>query len=118
MQHYVLVFHVTRTVTPDEAKKRAEEIAAYVKQVTGMGIELDPKALGKTVVMLSSKDGKVVESHEPSDPSFTNLLFFDASEEQALTVARIHPGLHYGTTVELREWSSPKQAAAATAEAR
>jgi hypothetical protein len=24
-----------------------------------------------------------------------------------MEVARIHPGLHYGVTVEVREWTSP-----------
>jgi len=43
--------------------------------------------------------------------SFT-IVFFDASsKEQAVEIARIHPGLHYGVTVEVREWTSPRETA-------
>jgi hypothetical protein len=34
------------------------------------------------------------------------------SRDQALNIARIHPGLHYGVTVEVREWTSPRETAA------
>ena len=30
-----------------------------------------------------------------------------------LYIARIHPGLRYGVTVEVREWTSPRELAAA-----
>jgi hypothetical protein len=47
--------------------------------------------------------------HESSDPSLVNFVFFDSSSrDQALEISRIHPGLHYGVTVEVRDWNPPR----------
>jgi hypothetical protein len=108
MHHYVLIFRPTRTLTADELKQRAVEIPAWVKRVGEMGITIDPKALSPSAVRLSQQDGSIVTQEGSADPTLTNLVFFDASnQEQALEVARIHPGLHYGVNVEIREWTSP-----------
>ena len=113
MKHYALVFHTSRTLTPEEQKQRGVEITAWVKQVTDMGVTLDPRALVETVANFSVEGERIVSHEGSSDPTFRNLVFFDsASRDQAATIARIHPGLHYGVTVEVREWTSPRQATA------
>jgi hypothetical protein len=113
VHHYVLIFRPTRKLTADELKQRAVEIPLWVQRVTDMGIKLDPKALGEFAVRFSQQDGTVVTHDGSADPSLTNLVFFDApGQEQAIEVARIHPGLHYAVTVELREWTSPVPAPA------
>lgn len=109
MKHYALVFRTTRTLTPEELKQRQVEIAAWVKQVTDMGITLDPRALGETAANFSADGDKIVSHEGSSDPTLRNLVFFDSpSRDQAVSIARIHPGLHYGATVEVREWTSPQ----------
>jgi hypothetical protein len=113
MKHYALLFHTNsnRTLTPEEVKQRQVEIAAWAKQVTDMGIALDPRALGETAANFSVEGDKIVSNEGSSDPAFRNLVFFDsASRDQAINIARIHPGLHYGSTVEVREWTDPRQA--------
>jgi hypothetical protein len=115
MKHYALLFHTNsnRPLTPKEQERRRVEIAAWAKQVTDMGIKLDPRALGETAANLSVEGGKIVSHDGSSDPAFRNFVFFDsASRDQAVNIARIHPGLHYGSTVEVREWTDPRQAAA------
>jgi hypothetical protein len=115
MKHYALIFHInaTRTLTPKEHEQRQVEIAAWAKQVTDMGIKLDPRALGETAANFSLEGDKIVSHEGSGDPTFRNLVFFDsASRDQAVNIARIHPGLHYGSTVEVREWADPRQAAA------
>jgi len=113
MKHYALVFHSTRTLSPEELKQRGVAIAAWVKQVTEMGITLDPRILGETVGNFSTQGNEIVSRKESSDPTFRNVLFFDSSSsDQALNIARTHPGLHYGSTVEVREWTSPRETAA------
>ena len=112
MKHYALVFHATRTLTPEELEQRKVEIAAWVKQVTDMGITLDPRALGQTAATFSADGNEVVSREESSDPTLSNIVFFDArSRDQAVNIAQIHPGLHYGVTVEVREWTSPRETA-------
>ena len=122
MKHYVLLFHTSRTLTPEELKQRAVEIAAWVKQVTDMGITLDPHSLGETAATFSAEGSKAVSRNGSNgliDPTLSNIVFFDSSsKDQAVDIARIHPGLRYGVTVEVREWTSPRQAVATQAAAR
>lgn len=111
MTHYVLIFHSSRTLTPGELKQRADGITSWVRTVTAMGIVIDPRALGSTILSLSAPAGEVVSHEGSSDPTFGNLVFFDsASREQAIEVARSHPGLRFGSEVELREWAPPRAA--------
>jgi hypothetical protein len=108
MHHYVLIFRPTHPLTADERKQRSVEIPAWVKRVSDMGIPIDPKALAPPAVRLSQQNGSILTEEGSADPTLTNLVFFDAAgQEQALEVARLHPGLHYGVNVEVREWTSP-----------
>ena len=103
MKHYALLFHTNsnRPLTLKEQEQRQVEIVAWAKQVTNMGIKLDPRALGETAANLSVEGDKIVSHERSSDPAFRNLVFFDsASRDQAVNIARIHRGLHYGSTVE------------------
>jgi hypothetical protein len=118
MKHYALVFYPSsRKPTTEELEKRQIEILEWAKQVVAMGIELDPRAFRAPVARLSPSQGTVASGNvetptEFSNTEFSNIVFFDAdSEEQAMQVAKTHPGLHYGTTVEVREWTSPQRTA-------
>jgi|SRR5579862_5321759 len=114
MQHYALIFHTTRSLTPEEQKSRGPEILDWVKAVNGKGITLDPRAFGETVATLSQQQGTIVSRNGSSDPALVNIVFFDApGKDEALEIARLHPGLHYGVTVELREWNTPRPLVAA-----
>jgi hypothetical protein len=110
MKHYALLFRSTRTLTPDEVKQRAIDIAAWVKRVTEKGILLDPRNFGPTEANFSAEGGEVIHREESRDPALTTIVFFDSSsKDDALEIARIHPGLHYGVTVEVREWTFPRE---------
>jgi hypothetical protein len=112
-QHYALVFYSGRTLSAEEVKQREVAIAAWVKQVTGMGIWLDPRSLARTAATLSAKGDQVIARKEPNDPTLSTIVFFDSpSSEQALEIAGMHPAVQYGSTVEVREWTSPREAAA------
>jgi len=114
MKHYALIFQATRTLTPEEQKQRAVDIAAWVKKVTDMGITLDPRNFGETLAAFALEDSKVVARDGVGSPQPATIVFFDApSSEQAVDIARIHPGLRYGVTVEVREWTSPRALAVA-----
>lgn len=113
MKHYALLFHTSRILTPDEQKQRSLDIAAWVKGVTETGVAFDPRSLGETAANFSGEGNDIVSRHRSSDPTFSNIVFFDcASREQAVEIARRHPGLHYGVTVEVRQWTSPRETAA------
>lgn len=107
-----MIFRSTRTLTADELQRRAVEIQDWVKQVSSKGIALDPRMLGETVSRLSMDNDEITERSSPDDPALLTIVYFDAqNHEQALSVARIHPGLRYGTAIEVREWNAPQAAA-------
>lgn len=109
MKHYAMIFRSTRTLTADELQRRAIEIQDWVKQVRNEGITLDPRIFGETVSCLFIDNGNITERSAPEDPALLTVVYFDAqSHEQALSVARIHPGLRYGAAIEVREWTAPQ----------
>lgn len=108
MHHYVMIFRTTRPFTAEEQQTRPGDIQKWIAHVTSMGIQLDPRNLGDTVANLSQVDGSIVSRTDPTDQSLVTLVYFDAPDNaKALEVARMHPGPHYGVTLELREWSAP-----------
>jgi hypothetical protein len=114
MKHYALIFQPTRTVTSEEQKQRGVDIAAWVKKVTDMGITLDPRNFTDTLATFALEDSQVVSRNGSSGPKPATIVFFDSpSSVKAVDIARIHPGLRYGVTVEMREWTSPRELAAA-----
>ena len=112
MKHHALIFYPSRTLTPEELTQRQVEILEWANDVTSMGIDLDPRALASPLARLAPSGGEAVSGDEGAGPAFTNIVFFNsASEEQAMRVAKTHPGLRYGTRIEVREWTSPRAAA-------
>ena len=115
MKHYALIFQPTRTVTSEEQKQRGVDIAAWVKKVTDMGITLDPRNFTDTLATFALEDSQVVSRNGSSGPKPATIVFFDSpSSVKAVDIARIHPGSHYGVTVEVREWISPRELAVET----
>lgn len=111
MKHYALIFYASRTLTSEELKQRQIEILAWAKEVTSMGVNLDPRGFAAPLARLLPSGGEAASGHEQIGSTFSNIVFFDsASEEQAMQVAKTHPGLRYGTTIEVREWTSPRAA--------
>jgi hypothetical protein len=113
MKHYALIFRSTRTLTPEEMKQRQVEIASWVERVTDMGITLDPRNFTGIAANLSAQGSEIVSREGSSDPTLGTIVFFDSpSTGQSVEIARMHPGLRYGVTVEVREWTSPRETAA------
>jgi len=110
MKHYALIFYSTRTPTPEEQKQRPVDIANWVKQVMDMGITLDPRNFGETEADLPAQGSVAGSGKASSDPPMVTIVFFDSADrDQAVNVARMHPGPRYGVAVKLREWTSPRE---------
>jgi hypothetical protein len=112
MKHYALIFRATRRLTPEDREQLFPDIHVWVKQVIEMGITLDPRALGDAETHLSLEGDTVVSREEEIGLTpITFVIFFDSeSRDQAMEIARIHPALRYGTTIEVRDWMSGRQA--------
>jgi hypothetical protein len=110
MKHYALIFYSTRTLTPDEQKQRQVDIASWVKQVSDLGISLDPRSFGETEADLPAQGTLAAPGKKSSDPTMVTIVFFDSADrDQAVNIARMHPGPRYGVAVKLREWTSPRE---------
>jgi hypothetical protein len=110
MKHYALIFYSTRTLTPEEQKQRPVDIASWVKQVMDMGITLDPRNFGEVEADFSAQGSVSSSGNGSSDLVMGTLVFFDSADrDQAVNIARMHPGPRYGVAVKLREWTSPRQ---------
>ena len=111
MKHYALIFYPSRTLTPEELTQRQVEILEWVKNVTSMGVDLDPRSFGSPLARLAPAGGEAASGNNATGTAFANIVFFDsASEEQAMHIAKTHPGLRYGATIEVREWTPPRPA--------
>ena len=110
MKHYALIFHPTRTLTPEDRSTRAADIAVWVKTVTDMGITLDPRLRRDGCELLLRGKQRLSPVMGSSNPTALTIVFFDSPRQsQAVDIVRVHPGLHYGVTVEVREWVSPRE---------
>ena len=109
MNRYVMIFRSNRALSPEDSKKRAADIQAWVRQIKEMGVDLDPRNLGAVVAHYQADDSLSGDlGTNPTDPSLVTMVFFTAKDdEQAKQVAAIHPGPRYGVSLELRTWSPP-----------
>src|ERR1700677_786587 len=95
MQHYIMIFRASRTLPPDEQQRRRVDLRHWIKHVNESGISLDPRNLGELAVRFTSEGGSIVSHKGPLDPTIVTMVFFDApGKDQALEVARSHPGPH------------------------
>jgi hypothetical protein len=108
MQHFVLIFRSTRTLTPDELHRRAGDLREWISKVSSMGVTLNPRSLDRRALHISIAQDKLVEIQQSIDPPLIAMVFFDAADwAQAEKIARLHPGPRYGADLELREWTTP-----------
>jgi hypothetical protein len=82
--------------------------------VTEMGIALDPRNFGEAQADFSAQGSGPASGNGASGPLMVTIVFFDsADKDQAVNIARMHPGPRYGVAIKLREWTSPRQSLAA-----
>ncbi|HEX4022743.1 MAG TPA: hypothetical protein VHX63_16480 [Acidobacteriaceae bacterium] len=110
MKHYALIFYSTRALSPEEQKQRPVDIASWVKQVMDMGITLDPRNFAEVEADFSAPGSVSGSGNGSSGPVMVTIVFFDSADrDQAVNIARMHPGPLYGVAVKLREWTTPRQ---------
>jgi hypothetical protein len=105
MKQYVLIFRQgSRTLSPEERSQLSLEIRAWAKQWIQRGYSFDPREL-------SPESFWVTPDHsESGERPVRNLLFFAAKDfDEAVSIAKTHPGARYGTEIEVRPWAAPNQ---------
>lgn len=111
MQQFVILFRQgPRQLTETELKNRSEETRAWARQQNAAGHKLDPHILAPEGQWIGpdGAGGAVVTTDAGT---VTALLLFEARDlAQAVEVARAHPAVRYGASVEVRPWAPPPAA--------
>ncbi len=102
-QHFVFLFRRgSRTLSPEEHGQLSLEIRAWAKQWIQEGYSLDPRALSQESFWITP------DNAGNDERPITNLLFLTAKDfDDAVRIAKSHPGARYGTEIEVRAWAPP-----------
>jgi hypothetical protein len=109
MKQFVIIFRQgpLHPLSEAELKKRFEETRAWAQQQNAAGHKLDPRILTPESDW-SGPNGEQGPAPTTSAGPITALLFLEAHDfNEAVNVARAHPALHYGASVEVRGWAPP-----------
>jgi len=109
MQQFALLFRPGSTpLSESDQKRRADAVLQWARQQNEAGRKLDPRALGREHRWIGPDSGG--DAGAPRDVgSLSNILFLEARDfAEAVEVARTHPGLQFGASVEVRAWARPQ----------
>lgn len=103
MSDFVLLFRQgERQLSADEQRQRTDDVRTWAQQQIADGRTLDPRMLSDHVASANGSSSSTAER------PVIALLFLDARDvDDALAVANTHPGLRYGSSIEVRAWTSP-----------
>ncbi len=107
MQPFVIIFRqpTARPLAADERKARAYATRPWAQQWNEAGHNLTPRILTSESHWYSG-DGRSGAAPTTAAGPVTALLFLEAADvEQAVAIARSHPAVHYGASVEVRAWA-------------
>jgi len=112
MKDFVLLFRQDPSTHLSDAdqKRRAEEVRAWAMRQNNEGRKLDPRILTPE----NQRVNPAGKSNQPADDAegvVVAITFLEARDfAEAARIAASHPGLNYGVSVEVREWTSPAPA--------
>ena len=111
MKQFVIIFRQgAKQLTETDLKNRSDATRIWAQEQNAAGHKLDPHILtaeGRSI----GPDGASKPAPVKEADSITALLFLEARDlEQAADVARSHPALRYGASVEVRAWAPPPPA--------
>lgn len=112
MKPFIFIFRQSkRPLTEEQQKQRADAVRAWAIRLRDEGHSLQPHLLGEEKFVATAEDGNT--SKDNGDPITAILVVDFASFEEAKKAAEVHPGLHYGVSVEVREAFPPPASAPA-----
>jgi len=106
MKQFVLIFRrgSAGQVSPEEQARRTAEIRAWARKWIDEGYSFDPRQLDDETYRIAP-DG---DNDEAGERTVLNLLFFTAKDfDDAVRIAKSHPGVGYGRHIEVRAWTVP-----------
>jgi hypothetical protein len=108
---FVFIFRQgSSSLTEEEQKRRTEEVRDWATQHIKDGHGLDPRVLDNESLRLGDH-----ATHADTEGQVIALNFIEATDfEDAVRIAKTHPGLRYGVRIEVRPWRDPRAQPAAS----
>jgi hypothetical protein len=102
---FVFIFRQgSRKLTAAEQARRTEEVRAWALQRLKDDSGFDPRVLSDESYRLQNDT-----TAANNDGSVTALNFIEAADfDEAVKIAKTHPGLRYGVSIEVRPWKDPR----------
>lgn len=117
MKQFIYLFGQSQgaALSPERQKQRVAEVRSWAMTQITQGRNLDPRILGDERYQVAP-DNEGPSRSELNEKSIVAVTFLAAPNfDAAVQVAKTHPGLRYGVSVEVREWSSPQPLAVSDA---
>jgi hypothetical protein len=107
---FVFIFRQgARVLSKEEQERRTVEVQAWATQQIKDGRNLDPRILGDEIYRAEDDNAS-----PKTAGSVIALNFIEATDfAEAQKIARAHPGLRYGVSIEVRSWTDPRKKSAA-----
>jgi hypothetical protein len=95
-----------RKLSDEEQKRRSEEVRAWATRQNSEGRKLDPRILGDENYSVGlESDGTDAANR---DGRLIAIVFIEANDfSEAVKIAKTHPGIRYGVSIEVRPWGRP-----------
>jgi hypothetical protein len=108
MNQFVVLFRqVSGQLSEADLKNRSQETRVWAQHQNAAGHKLEPCILAPEVHR-SGPDGRIGQITGAENEPVTALLFLEVGDlAQAADIARSHPAVSYGASVEVRPWSPP-----------
>ena len=107
MRQFVFFFRQSRQLSEAEQKQRTAEVVAWVKKQISNGRKLEPRVLDQEHELIVPEENRNATSTNNGGTLIAINLLEAKDFEEAVEVAKTHPGLRYGVSVEVRPWTNP-----------
>jgi hypothetical protein len=106
MNTFVIIFRQEKPLSKDQFQERAEATRPWAKRLNDAGHNLSPRFLAPQSHWSASDERNGTKAPGEVAP-ITALLFLEAENfDKAVEIARSHPAVEYGATVEVRPWAA------------
>jgi len=101
---FVFIFRQgSRKLSDEEQKRRTEAVRAWALEQIKQGRNLEPRVLSLDAYRLGD------DGNTNTGALIVALNFIEAADlNEAISIAKTHPGLRYGVTIEVRPWTDPR----------
>jgi hypothetical protein len=106
MNTFVIIFRQEKPLSKSDLQERSEATRPWAKQLNDAGHNLSPRFLAPESHW-SAADGRTGTKAPGESAPITALLFLAANDlAQAVEIAKSHPAVQYGASVEVRLWAA------------